>query len=301
MTVRASGFQLLQMGTEITPGTKVAATKIIGSFGITPTIKAEVKKYTAQGQIVPTAYVLGKDYTEGKIDGFPAYNEIDLLLASVINKVADGHYILKADTPSDPQTYSIEKGPAGDSGELFQYGVIAGLSLKGNREEVTLSGDMFGNKTLRGAITDSLTRVDPIPVSPDDVTITVGGTTVECFNWELNINGRWKAVWVVDASQNSYVAIVEAAEPEINVKIDVESNAAGYTHLDRLRAGNALTAAVISCSTTIGATTYNLGFTINTKVAEVTEFKDEDGVYAMGYTLGAAPGSDGTVIDATIS
>lgn len=281
MTERTTAFQRAQYGTESTPGSGgIVNTQLVG-LSIKPAAKVTTHKYIPQGSLWPTIMPLGKDYTEAKIDGAPIYEELGFLFASALC-AGSGSYNPSNSAENTPQTYIVQVGSSGRC-EQFTYGVVTAFGLKWNRNEVTVTGDMIGKQiSTTASFASSTTAPATItPMTPEGVSITMGGSGLaRCFEIDLNVSGRWKSVWSLDNTQNSYAAIVEAV-PEGTIKIKMEADAAGVASLARLRAGNATSTVVISCVDGSKSCT----ITAATKVQDVEPFEDEDGVYAVGYTL----------------
>src|SRR5436190_2324475 len=84
MTERASVTQGVQVGTETTPGTPVAANKKFVSIGIAPAVKATTNRFRPMGQKYASALPLGKEWVEAKIDGVGNYSELLWFLNSIL-------------------------------------------------------------------------------------------------------------------------------------------------------------------------------------------------------------------------
>ena len=281
MTERTTAFQSAAYGVESTPGSSATiSTRLVG-LSIKPQVKVETHKYTPQGSLWPTIMPLGKDYTEAKLDGEPVYEELGFLFGSALCAGSGGTYNPNSSGPNTPSTYTVQVGSTGRA-EKFSYGVVTGFGLKWTRSSIDISGDMIGSKlTTSTTFTTGSAPATITPMTPNDVTVTYAGSGLtRCFEVDLNVSGRWKPVWVIDSSQNSFVAIAEAV-PEGTIKIKTEADAQGFTFLDNLRANNTTETLIISCVNGSKSCT----ITAAVKVSDVESFEDEDGVYAVGYTL----------------
>jgi hypothetical protein len=283
MTTRNSNFQLFQYGVEAEKGAGVAATKQLVSIKVTPTAKVETKEHIAQGTLAPAVIQVGKDYTEAKFEGSPIYQEMDFILGSAFateSGTTPGLYEVLLDEPNAADTYIVEIGSSTQC-EEFNYAAVSGFSLKVNgRDSVEVSGDILGRKIATGTWSAGATGPTAItPISANDFTLTVGGTTVEAFNTELSVSGRWKMKWVQNAAVPSFKELVEAI-PEILVKMDVEADAAGSAYLAQLRGTNATTAVVLN----FVHGNISLKFTLQMKIKEFEEYKDIDEI-VYGYGI----------------
>jgi hypothetical protein len=145
--------------------------------------------------------------------------------------------------------------------------------------------------------------LSPIPLVPiqatqltvflDTTSASLGTTKMpRLFDFKYDLTNRYGAVWVVDASQPSYVAVVELV-PKQTVKVIVEADTAGMALLQLLRNDNTRFMRVLAK----GATLYSSGIYVATpltyryqqdmavKVTEVGTFSDQQGVYAIEFTF----------------
>src|SRR5262245_19663247 len=84
MAERATVTQGVQVGTETTPGTSVAANKKFISIGVASGIKATSNVFRPIGQKFSSSAPIGKEWSESKIDGVGSYSELTWFLASVL-------------------------------------------------------------------------------------------------------------------------------------------------------------------------------------------------------------------------
>lgn len=155
MTERATIFQKAQLGVEVTPGTNVAATKILQATSILPAIKGATKSFRPIGSKFPTLSALGKEWAEAKIEGQGSYEDLTYLLASLmctptpVQQGGTAAYLstfLVANGLADIiTTYSVEHGGSVRGIEL-SYGIVNELEIAFSRDDVTISGSMIGQK-----------------------------------------------------------------------------------------------------------------------------------------------------------
>lgn len=104
------------------------------------------------------------------------------------------------------------------------------------------------------------------------------------FSWK--ISNKWGQVWPINASNPSFAASVET-EPKVELKLLLEADAVGMGYLTQFRAGSTMWLRMQS----VGATaiegslypTHNADFAA--KITDINPFKDQNGVWAIEYTL----------------
>ena len=205
MTERATIFQKTQLGVESTPGTNVAATKILQGTSIQPAIKGEVKTFRPKGSKFATIAALGKEWSEAKIEGVGSYEDLTYLLASLMctpTPVQQGGTIAYLSTFNVANaladlitTYSVEHGGS-VRGMEFSYGIVNELELAFTRDEVTVSGSMIGR-----AVTD-----DVYPSTNETQTIIKSGD-VTGGHFHLTFGGQTTA----EIAYNATAATVQTA------------------------------------------------------------------------------------------
>lgn len=304
MAERATIFTTAQIAVESTPGTDPnAGYKQLSALSIMPAPKIDVTQYRASGQKFPSVAALNKEWTECKLEGAITYTELVYLLSSLVSYAApSGAGSAKTWTfepgltsASTVKTFSVEQGDTTRAHE-FTYGVVKDLTLDFSRDECKLSGTMIGRALADGITkTGGATTIAPQVVMPTQVTVKLADTwagltaasalsRVLSVSWSMS--DRWGPVWVLDG--NTYWAASVETEPKAELKLKVEADAAGMALLTNMRAGSTkymrikATGALIS-----GADYYDLQIDTACKVIDVGEFADEDGVFAIEWTLGA--------------
>lgn len=202
---RATTFQAVQIGLETTPGVAVAASKLIQSFSLEPSIKPNIKLFRPAGQKFNRLAIPGKEHTEWKVSGYATYTEMLYLLASIVEKVtpsADGAtakvWTMDMDNVAADviATYTLEQGSP-DRGHRAPYGVVSEFGLDFDREKVDLSGNVIAGKLT-----------DDIAMSANEVvSIAVTGGTATSGGFTLTFGGQTTA----SIDYNAAAAAVEAA------------------------------------------------------------------------------------------
>jgi hypothetical protein len=318
MVERSTITQTAQIGVEATPGTAVAATKRLGSLGISLGPSIETNAMRPIGQKYPSLQILGKEWAEADLEGAPVYTELPYLFASILGTPTVAA-ILDGATPSGAtrwtfntnsfgadvfKTYTIEQGDASRAHRVT-HGLISELSFAYDREEVTIEGSLIA-RALEDGITmtsSGVTQLPQVPVRPTEVSIyldntaAAAGTTkmLRVVSGEWSMGGdRFQPVWVVDAAQPSFVAVVEG-EPDFEFTLTQMADAQGMANLVALRAGATrflqIKAVGPNIYTGTGGTplvvNHQLTITTAGQISDVSQFDDEDGIYGIEWTFGA--------------
>jgi len=304
MTERASIFTGVQLGVEVTSGEAVAADKKLGSLGIEPSVAAEIDSFRPMGNKYPTLAALNKEWVKAKLSGKLVYSEVIYPLSSLCDggsvsglggSPAAYSWVFTSDSDGadTPKTFTVEQGDA-TRAHRFANGLVTGLKFNFSRDEVGISGDMLGMRLEDGiTMTAEPTAIDLIPVLPsqvdiyaDDSAATLGNTQltrVLGFEWELN--GRFGPLWALNSSNTSFATTVET-EPKITAKLRMEADSVGMGLLTTMRAGSTKFVRIKGTGDTIsGANKYLMQIDTALKVVDVSDFSDEDGVFAIEWTL----------------
>lgn len=295
-----SVYQITQVGVETTAGTAVAATKRLTSLALTPTIESDVKIYKPVGYRLATVGALSKEWSGFKLAGPVTYNEIMYVFNSLIKAVTPtgaganktSVFALNSTGGDTRKTYTIEHGTS-DRARQTAYGLVTGLEVKFNRDEVTCSGSVMGK-----AITDAFTlttltsaaEIAVVPVLPTqgsvklaDTQSGLAGATAAArvfeVTWKLdNLSGP---VWPINSS-TSFAALVDTA-PTAGGSVKMAVDAEGMALLANLRAGSTKFMRVNYVGDALGTGNYQFQIDVALKVKSVKEFADEAGVYAVGW------------------
>lgn len=189
MGERASVFNEVRIGSESTPGTAVAATKLLASLDVVPSPKFTGVSFRPIGQKFATLMTPGRNWTEAKVTGNPTFGELPYLLCSLLKKVtptADGATAkLWTITPSatqedTPATYSVEMGSAIRVAK-FAYGLINSGTFTFNTQGVSFDGSMLGqyytDDTQFSADATYTLTANATPPTSGNYTLTLGGQT----------------------------------------------------------------------------------------------------------------------------
>lgn len=301
MAERASIFQTVQIGVETTSGTSVAASKKLQSMMIEPGPKAEIQSYRSMGSKFPAIAALGKEWTEANVGGGITYSEIIYPLSSVLKAVtptgttAKSWVFSPATSAADTvKTFTVEQGSA-ERAHKFTYGLFNSMGMKFTRESAEISGSMIGAAITDGiTLTATPTSIELVPVLPTQVKVYLadlqsglaGATALaRALSVEWNISDRFGPVWVLNGS-TTWAAFVET-EPKLEVKLLMEADTEGMALLTTMRAGSTKFVRIeaIGAQIAAGPDTYKLTIDTACKIMDVDPFSDEDGVFAIGFSM----------------
>jgi len=297
---RASIFTGVQIGVE-TSGS-AAANKKLNSLSFKPAVKAEIATFRPMGTKYPTMTALGKEWVVSPFEGVLTFSEAIYPLASV----CDGgsvqslggspaayrwYFGSDSDGPDTPKTFTVEQGDS-TRAHRFSNGLVTGLSFDFSRSEVKISGDMIG-KALADDITmtSTPTAIELVPVLPTQVSVyldntsgSLGGTLMTralTVSWALT--DRFGPLWTLNAAEASFATQVET-EPKPTVKLKIEADAVGMALLTTMRAGSTKFMRILAEGAVIsGSNKYTLQIDSALQVTNVSEFSDEDGVFAIEW------------------
>lgn len=305
MPERSALTQGVQVGVEVTPGTNVAANKKLISIGIEPAMSMDMQRFRPMGQKFTSILIPGKEWVEADLSGRGSYTELLYPLSSVL--VAPGapttvdttarrwDFVPSSTAEDTVKTLTVEQGGV-IRAHKFNYGLVTELELTVNRDGVEIGGSMIGQRLSDNiALTAAPTSLPEVPILPTDLdvwldTTSAGlGTTKQTRVLEatITVGDRFNPVWVLNSANSSFVAHVEA-EPNAQISLLMEADTQGMAPLVTARAGSTRFIRIKATSPTLaGATTepYSLIWDAAVKIAEPDDFSDEDGVYAIGWTM----------------
>lgn len=311
MAERSSISQSVQIGVESTPGTPVAAGKRLASIGFAIAPKVEATTVRPIGQKYPTLEVVGKEWSEAEIEGSPVYTELPYIFASLfstptITQYLDGatptgayRYVFDTAVFGDdaPKTYTLEQGSAFRAHRVANA-IFTEWSMEWSREEIEIGGMVLAKALEDGVtLTATPTALPTVPVRPsqmsvylDDTAAALGTTKLtRALKGSVEISDRFGPLWVVDAAEQSFVTTVEI-EPTVEFTLMQMADATAMGNLTAMRAGQSKFLRLEAVGPRIydGPTDYFHKFTLDLagQVKDISEFSDEDGVYAIEWTFG---------------
>lgn len=308
----ASIFSGVQVGPEVTPGSSVAASKLLNYMELAPGIDLTFNTFRPMGQLVPSAITPGADDTSWAISGAGSYSEIVYALCSLLTNVTPTtvdtsarlwDFIPLLRSEDTVKTYTVESG-SNTRAQKATYSIFNGLEITFNKSDgVTLSGDAFGQAIQDNiTLTPTPTAVEDKPIFPNHLDVYLDNTSaglgttklLRDFNAVFRCTDRWGKVRPINSTQSSFTAHVNT-EPTVEMEIRVAADSPGMAILADARATNAIRylrmAAVAPSSYGFaGAVSapYQLLIDMAGKVSSVNNFgDDEDGVKVVNYTFTA--------------
>jgi hypothetical protein len=311
---RSTISQSVQIGVETTPGTAVACNKRLASIGFKIGAKVDSKTVLPIGQKYPTLAVVGKEWSEADLDGWPVYTELPYLYSSVMSTatsvtqtmdsaIPTGGYVWTFDSATfgddAPKTYTLEQGSSFRAHRVAN-GIITALSLDWSRDECKIGGSLLANALADGVtMTGSPTTLSQIPVRPThfsvylDSTAAALGTTklTRALKGSVKISDRFVPLWVVDAANPSFVNTVEG-EPKVEFSLMQMADATAMANLTAMRNGTTkflrLEAVGPQIYSNGGVQVYHtLRIDMAGQIKDIDPFEDADGVYAINWSFAA--------------
>jgi hypothetical protein len=303
----ASIFSGSQIGAESTPGTGVAASKLLRYMAFEPGIDLEFNRFRPQGQLVASAITPGRDFTTWNIQGQGSYSEMIYLFNSALVTVSPSTVDTTARrwtfTPAGRsedtiKTYTVESGSS-TRAQKSTYVFVNSFELTFNRTEgVTVSGSAMGQQIQDNIVlTSSPTQAGDKPILPTHLDVYVDSTSAGLgttkmtrdFNAVLRVNDRFGTVWPINSANPSFASHVNT-EPTVQMELTMAADTQGMGFLTNARAGDTRYIRLSALSTeNAGAATakYDLLIDMAGKISNIAAFDDQDGVKVLTYTFDA--------------
>jgi hypothetical protein len=293
--------QTAQIGIETVPGTSVAANKKLSSVGFSFSPNPDISVFRAAGNKYPSVASLNREWTEIDIEGALTYTEIIYLLSGILETGAVAGTTEKTwtFTPSTTAkdtitTFTIEQGSA-ERAHKVSYALISDLTLSFARDESTIGGTAIATSMTDGiTLTSTPTELALVPITgpqisvyaEDTVAAFTGATKLAgAISVEWSLTNRFGPAWFLNGS-NVYDQHVEL-EPTLEMTLMQEADAEGMELLPIMRTGATKYIRIEAVGPVIGAGPGTYKFTLDTacKVTDIGDFSDQEGVYAIEYTL----------------
>lgn len=301
----ASVAQGAQLGLETTPGTAVAANRVLNSISITDGPEGTNDTFRPDGHKYPALTIPGKEWSTADYTGKLTYSDFVYILSSLVRKVTPsaagstgklwtvGPQNAAEDTHS---TFTFEKGGSVRA-HKFAYGMFNSLVIDISRDSCDISGTIFGQRITDGVtITASPTAVELDPVLPrlfdvylDTTAAGLGGTKLlRTFTGRINLGNLVGPIWPINSANTSFDSHIEIV-PNASVTAFVEHDAAGAAFLDLLRSGDTRFMRLVATGDTFEAGTPAIAkkwqLDLAVKVKTIGKHQDREGVYGWEPTL----------------
>lgn len=309
MAERTSITQVVQVGVEATPGTAVAATKRLQSLSFELSPDGDVNTFRAAGSKFPAIASLGKEFAGGDLSGQPTYTELVYPLSALLGDATistpvgatnarDWDWDIKSSDVQEGKGLTVERGSSVRA-ERVAGCVIPEFGLEYSRDSIDVSGSLLAmafedGVTLTDLSASPTALLDLIPVLPREVDVfldavhTALGTTklLRCLSASWSVGDRFGALWPLNSTLPSYATTYET-EPSSEVGLTLEADASGMALLPVMRAGTTRFLRILATGGEIEAGyNYELEVDLACKVTEVPDYSDEDGIWAVGWTMG---------------
>lgn len=186
-------------------------------------------------------------------------------------------------------------GNNGGPWTIVWVGALAGTNpaaLTSSAALVTGPGAPYTLASVVTTATGAPTELDQVPVQPtewtaylDDTQATLGTTKLTRLisaGWSLG--DRFSPVWVVDASETSYVATVEL-QPTTELTLMMQANPQAMAMFTVLRAGALKWLRLQAVGPVIsGANRHKLTLDQPIRITDIGDFADDAGVFAVDFT-----------------
>jgi hypothetical protein len=305
MTDVASVAQGAQLGLETTPGTAVAANRVLDDLSITDGPEGSNDTFRPDGHKYPALTIPGKEWSTFDYTGKLTYSGFVYLLSSLIRKVTPSAAgstgklwtVAPQNAAEDTHsTYTIEKGGSVRA-HKFAYGIFDSLVIDISRDSCDISGTGFGQRITDAiTLTTTPTAVVLDPVLPrlfdiylDTTAAGLGGTKLlRAFTGRINLGNIVAPIWPINSANPSFDTHVEVV-PNASVSMFVEHDAAGAAFLDLLRSGDTRFLRLKATGDTFEAGTPPIArvwqLDIAVKVKTIAKHTDREGVYGWEPTL----------------
>lgn len=260
MAERATVFENVQIGREATGarGTPVAADRLLRSLGITFSAALTSRRIRPMGSKLDTKVAPGRRSSEGAIEASAAsFEEACIVHESLFGTVApstpDGattaqerSYGMDPRGPDTYQSYTVERGSSAGASRVT-HGVFSGMTMNGTTEEVTIAGNLIGQKVERGITMTAdptalpLTVMDPLAVliTVDDTFAAIGTTAMErVLSWTYSVNDKYGPLWVVNRLNAGTWPTVVERPVDATLGLVLASDSQSNDFLDMFEAGD---------------------------------------------------------------
>ncbi|MDE2100090.1 MAG: hypothetical protein KGL39_22740 [Patescibacteria group bacterium] len=232
------------------------------------------------GTFTITAVVNGSTQTTAAI----AYNAtsaaVQSALAALTNIGSSNVAVTGTTLPSGTQTITFQGQLAGQTVTLTKTDSLTGGTSPASAVTQTTAGS--------GPATIPVAPVLPtqIDVYIDSSAAGLGSTQMtRVFSSELAIGTKFAPIWTLDSSNNSFAAHIEKA-PKATAKILMEADAQGMGLLTTMRPNSTQFMRFLATGTQIDSSPafdYKMQVDMAVQVSAPEQFKDQDGVYAIGW------------------
>jgi hypothetical protein len=256
MPDRMAVNQKVQIAAETTPGTGVAANKLLEMFSWGPGIEADVAEFAPTGFKYVTEAIEEKEWMSHDFSGNMDYNGLVYPISSVFGSAAitahlasttakDWKFTPPSTGATSVVTYSIEQGDAVRAHKSY-YNLWTdwGYKINRNGKEFSTNGKLIAQAIQDGiTLTGSPTAISLAPAASKQVLIyldtTSGGLGVtpfagEILQFDYSFQTAYSVYWSIDRTKTSWAKHVDV-RPVSTINMLVEADAAGMALLTSLQ------------------------------------------------------------------
>lgn len=303
--------QRLQFGLESTPGTGVAANKLLQCYDLQFAPEANTNEFTPTGRKYPSIVIENSESSSATMTGILDYNGIVYALSGLSGAATIGGHLSSA-TAKDwvfsppltgsvqPQTFTIEHGDSAIANTPFKvnYGLFTELGYKIDRTAgATISGKLIA-QNLQTAITMTSTPT-AIAIQPSAgkhfnvyLDTTSGGLGVTQLLKVISVDYTWSNLYgpfyPLNRTNLGWTAHVDM-KPTCTVKLTMEADATGLNSILTLLQSSATQFMRVDgqglqiASDGPGAVYAEFKHDMAVKASKPNPFQDANGVYAIDW------------------
>lgn len=312
MANRAYVNQIVQVGTEVTPGAGGSTNRLIEAFTWSFGAKPTTKQFTATGRKNPSSSELLAELSQGKISGQADYQALIYPLASAYGKTAptahgpsttayDWTFTPPIAGAANPQTYVAQIGD-GTNTETYAYLLFHGWGYSFSRQtEVTVSGDWFSQAfSTVPTLTASPTAISQVPMTGAqfaialDPTSTALGTTdlsAHILKADFAASNYYGQFWPLNRASSSYSSHIDLL-PKNELKLTLEADSTALALIATYLRTGARAYIRVSGQGPVADSANNVNFAMTHDLCcfltGVGDFSDVDGAYAYELTFSVA-------------
>lgn len=305
MSEQVAASKRMQFGVEMTAGTAVAAALAFHAADVTMSANPEVQSIQPKGSRFSKGSYVNREWTRLSLAGVPDFNELAYILESVFCKVdasgalaAKTRAIVPSKTSQDIHaSFTFEMGDA-DRAWRAAYGVLSQLKLEMTRKECKISGGGYAKKIEDDiTITADPAEIEQALILPSMWSVYLASefsgldsaTAMDrVFSASFETPDVTSMIWTLKRSEASFAAVINKVLSSTLFRILVATDDAGMALLPTMRnsigAKTNIRLEAVGQEISTGAP-YRLTISSPVSVKMMSEFKDQDGVYAVEWGL----------------
>lgn len=237
---RGSVNRQVQIGVESTPGTPVAANKLLPSMSLTLSPEIDNKEYRAQGWKMSTANKIIHFDGAATLAGPLNYTEIVYLLNTIVTGViatpsggtnSRTHTFSPTATGTDAfKTLTIQEGDATAAVQMA-YSLLTDFELRANDDGADVTGSLIGYAPTNTTLTGAPSTIAQMPIGPREIDVYIDptfgalGTTKvsDALAFSFALGNKQVKKRVLNTTYQSFKETVESV-PTLSASFTTEHN-----------------------------------------------------------------------------